>query len=124
MNLAESMFLTDAQFKRETAKCEFCEEKPCRNACPADCSPADFIMAAKVGASFDYTRAAAIILGSNPLGGICGSVCPDYHCMKACVYRTMDRSVESRQCNRRSFGRLANIRKSRTLPSRNQPENE
>jgi NADPH-dependent glutamate synthase beta subunit-like oxidoreductase/dihydroorotate dehydrogenase/ferredoxin len=85
--------LTDAQFKAEISKCEYCEEKPCKNACPVDCSPADFIMAAKRGSNADYKRAAAIIFGSNPLGGICGYVCPDYHCMEACVHRTFDNAV-------------------------------
>ena len=87
-------FLTDAQLNAELAKCEFCEEKPCREACPADCSPADFIMAAKRGASQDIKRAAGIILGSNPLGGICGAVCPDFHCMKACVHKNFNTPVE------------------------------
>ncbi|MRR09688.1 dihydropyrimidine dehydrogenase, partial [bacterium] len=36
-------FLTDAQLAAEIAKCEYCAEKPCQEACPADCSPADFI---------------------------------------------------------------------------------
>ena len=58
-----------------------------------DCSPADFIMAAKKGSNADYKKAAAIIFGSNPLGGICGYVCPDFHCMKACVHRTFDNAV-------------------------------
>ncbi|MCX6162655.1 MAG: FAD-dependent oxidoreductase, partial [Ignavibacteriae bacterium] len=87
-------FLTDAQLRAEIAKCEFCEEKPCKEACPVDCSPADFIMAVKRGHRQDYSRSAAIIMGSNPLGGICGSVCPDYHCMKACVHRTFDNAVK------------------------------
>ena len=41
------LFLTDAQLASEIARCVYCEEKPCTEACPADCSPADFIMAAK-----------------------------------------------------------------------------
>ncbi|HNX01702.1 MAG TPA: FAD-dependent oxidoreductase, partial [Candidatus Cloacimonadota bacterium] len=39
-------------------------------------------------------RASALILGSNPLGGICGHTCPDYHCMKACVHRTFNEAVK------------------------------
>ncbi|MFH1620315.1 MAG: FAD-dependent oxidoreductase, partial [bacterium] len=84
------LFLTDAQLKNEIAKCEYCEEKPCKEACPADCSPADFIMAAKGGGKSDYKRAALLIMGSNPLGGVCGAVCPDRHCMKACVHSAFD----------------------------------
>ena len=41
--------LNDAQLRAEIAKCDYCETKPCREACPAHCSPADFIMAAAVG---------------------------------------------------------------------------
>jgi dihydropyrimidine dehydrogenase (NAD+) subunit PreT len=85
--------LTDAQFRAELNRCEYCEERPCREACPAHCSPADFIMAARVGAASDYRRSAALIMGSNPLGWVCGVVCPDYFCMKACSRRTFDTAI-------------------------------
>ncbi len=88
-----SPFLTDAQLRAELWKCEYCEEKPCRKACPADCSPADFIMAARGGTPADFKRSAALILGANPLGGVCGVVCPDYFCVKACVFRTFNDPV-------------------------------
>jgi dihydropyrimidine dehydrogenase (NAD+) subunit PreA len=87
-------FLTDAQLKSEIKRCEYCEEKPCKTACPADCSPADFIMAAAKGMPQDYKRAAAMILGSNPLGGICGAVCPDYHCQIACSREGFDTPIQ------------------------------
>lgn len=83
-------FLTEAQLKAEMARCEYCAEKPCKEGCPVDCSPADFIMAAKVGEKPDYKRAATLIMGSNPLGGVCGVVCPDTHCMRACVHKDFD----------------------------------
>lgn len=86
-------FLTPAQLKAELEKCEYCEEKPCKTACPCDCSPADFIMAVKVGEPSDFKRAAALILGNNPLGGVCGAVCPDRHCMQACARATFDHPV-------------------------------
>jgi len=86
-------FLSDAQLKEEFDRCENCAERPCREACPADCSPADFIMATRVGLPSDFKRAATLIMGHNPLGGICGAVCPDYHCMKACSHRTFDHPV-------------------------------
>ncbi len=86
--------LSLAQLRAEIEKCEYCETKPCREACPAHCSPADFIMAARVGEPADLQRAAAEILTHNPLGGICGAVCPEYHCMAACVRRTFDRPVQ------------------------------
>jgi dihydropyrimidine dehydrogenase (NAD+) subunit PreT len=86
-------FLTEAAFRAEIDRCEYCREKPCREACPADVSPADFIMAVRVGAPSDYRRAAALILGSNPLGGVCGAVCPDQYCVRACVKKTVDHPV-------------------------------
>jgi NADPH-dependent glutamate synthase beta subunit-like oxidoreductase/dihydroorotate dehydrogenase/Pyruvate/2-oxoacid:ferredoxin oxidoreductase delta subunit len=86
-------FLTDAQLRAEIETCEFCREKPCREACPADVSPADFIMAVNLGAPSDYRRAAALILGANPFGGVCGAVCPDKYCVQACAKAPVDRPV-------------------------------
>lgn len=93
MNYDNDFFLTDAQLKYEIEKCENCEEKPCKNACPAACSPMDFILAAKVGLPSDFKRAAARILTANPLGGICGITCPETHCMSACVHKKLNRPV-------------------------------
>ncbi len=89
----DALYLTDAQLQAEFAKCEFCEEKPCRQKCPADCSAADFIMAARVFGPSDIKRAAAQIMKNNPLGGVCGLVCPDKFCMAACVHRKFDAAV-------------------------------
>jgi NADPH-dependent glutamate synthase beta subunit-like oxidoreductase/dihydroorotate dehydrogenase/Pyruvate/2-oxoacid:ferredoxin oxidoreductase delta subunit len=86
-------FLTDAQLQAELTKCEYCEEKPCRSACPSHCSPADFIMAARVGEPADIKRAAAEIMMANPFGGVCGLVCPDTHCVAACVHKGFDNPV-------------------------------
>jgi len=90
----ESLFLTDAQLKSELERCEYCEEKPCRTACPANCSPADFIMAARVGSAFDFKRAAAEIMTKNPLGGICGLVCPERHCISGCTRLLFDNHID------------------------------
>lgn len=93
MNNEKYIFLTDAQLKYEIEKCENCAEKPCTNACPAGCSPMDFILACKVGLPSDFRRAAARILAANPLGGICGIICPEKHCMSACVYKGLNHPV-------------------------------
>jgi NADPH-dependent glutamate synthase beta subunit-like oxidoreductase/dihydroorotate dehydrogenase/Pyruvate/2-oxoacid:ferredoxin oxidoreductase delta subunit len=89
----DNSILTDAQLRIEIDKCEYCAEKPCRTACPCDCSPADFIMAARLGALSDYRRATAEIMSMNPLGGICGQVCPDRFCMAACSHRPVDAAL-------------------------------
>jgi NADPH-dependent glutamate synthase beta chain and related oxidoreductases len=88
------LFLTDAQLASEIARCVYCETKPCQEACPADCSPADFIMAAAGGTPADLGRAAALIMMKNPLGGLCGAVCPDHHCQVACSRHLFDRAIE------------------------------
>ncbi|MGE5236157.1 MAG: FAD-dependent oxidoreductase [Acidobacteriota bacterium] len=86
--------LTDAQLRAEVERCVYCAEKPCRAACPADCSPADFIMAIRVGEPADFRRAAAMIMAANPLGGVCGAVCPDTHCMRGCARGGLDRPID------------------------------
>lgn len=86
--------LTDAQLASELARCEYCEEKACRDGCPCHCSPADFIMAARGLCEGDFQRAAAEILTRNPLGGVCGAVCPDRFCQARCARATFDRPVE------------------------------
>lgn len=86
-------FLSSAQLRAELERCVGCEEKPCQQACPADCSPADFIRAARGGAPSDFRRAAAMIMDANPLGGVCGAVCPDTFCVRACARRLLDRPI-------------------------------
>lgn len=92
-SIYNGLFLTDAQLKSEFAKCEFCEEKPCKEKCPCDCSAADFIMAARVFGNSDIKRSAAQIMKNNPFGGVCGMVCPDRFCVAACVHKKFDSPV-------------------------------
>jgi NADPH-dependent glutamate synthase beta subunit-like oxidoreductase/NAD-dependent dihydropyrimidine dehydrogenase PreA subunit len=56
-------------------------------------SPADFILAARCGEPSDWRRAAAHVLVHNPLGGVCGSVCPDSLCMARCSRGRLDTPV-------------------------------
>ncbi len=85
--------MTPAQLQTELLRCEYCEEKPCKEACPANCSPFDFIMAARVGNPSDLRRSAAEIMHANPLGGVCGMVCPDTLCMAACTRKKFDGAI-------------------------------
>ena len=85
--------MTQAQPNAELSRCEYCEEKPCKLACPANCSPFDFIMAARVGNPSDIQRADGEIMHANPLGGVCGTVCPDRFCMAACSRKNFDGSI-------------------------------
>lgn len=91
---ARTSLLTDAQLAAEVERCLYCATKPCQGACPVDCSPADFLMAARGGAPEDLRRAATLIMGSNPLGGVCGMVCPDSHCVAACARSAIDRPID------------------------------
>lgn len=84
----------DVRVDAELARCQSCEEKPCRSGCPAGCSPADFIQMARGGQPSDYQRAAAHILGHNPLGGVCGAVCPETLCMARCSRRELGAPVD------------------------------
>ena len=89
----DSQIMTRHQLHTELLRCEYCEEKPCKEACPVNCSPFDFIMAARVGNPSDIKRSAAEIMHSNPLGGVCGAVCPDRFCMAACSRKKFDGSI-------------------------------
>jgi NADPH-dependent glutamate synthase beta subunit-like oxidoreductase/dihydroorotate dehydrogenase len=88
-----ALTMTPARLQAELLRCEYCEEKPCKQACPVNCSPFDFIMAARVGNPSDLRRSAAEIMHANPLGGVCGMVCPDTLCMAACSRNKFDGSI-------------------------------
>lgn len=89
----DDQIMTSKQLHTELLRCEYCEEKPCKAACPVNCSPFDFIMAARVGNPSDLKRSAAEIMHCNPLGGVCGLVCPDRFCMAACSRKDFDGAI-------------------------------
>ncbi|MEE6206774.1 MAG: FAD-dependent oxidoreductase [Alphaproteobacteria bacterium] len=89
--MKNNMYLSKPQFDAELNKCLQCQTKPCMKACPVSCSPKDFIGAAK---SNQPETAAALIDAQNVLGEVCGLICPDTFCMKACVRQNIDRSIE------------------------------
>ena len=92
--MKDHQYYSKAQLHAEINRCENCQEKPCRDACPVHCSPADFIQAARLGGKSDYLRSALNILSYNPLGQVCGIICPDTFCMTACSRKKFDNPVE------------------------------
>jgi NADPH-dependent glutamate synthase beta subunit-like oxidoreductase/dihydroorotate dehydrogenase/Pyruvate/2-oxoacid:ferredoxin oxidoreductase delta subunit len=89
----DMLIMSSKQFQTELERCEYCEEKPCQAACPVNCSPFDFIMAARVGQPSDIKRSAGEVMRNNPLGGVCGLVCPDTLCMAACTRKGFDGAI-------------------------------
>ena len=86
----KNLYLNTPQIKAELVKCLQCPSKPCMHACPALVSPKDFIAAAQ---NDDWAKAATVINSENPLGEICGLICPDSFCMKACVRNNIDAPI-------------------------------
>jgi glutamate synthase (NADPH/NADH) small chain len=65
--------LTEAQAVQESARCLFCHDAPCVEACPTDIDIPGFIR--KI-ASGNLQGAAITILDENIMGGTCANVCP------------------------------------------------
>jgi NADPH-dependent glutamate synthase beta subunit-like oxidoreductase/dihydroorotate dehydrogenase/Pyruvate/2-oxoacid:ferredoxin oxidoreductase delta subunit len=93
-NNKQPPLMTWSRLQTELLRCEYCEDRPCQEACPVNCSPFDFIMAARRGNRSDIKRAAAEIIHNNPLGGVCGMVCPDTLCMAACSRKDFDGAID------------------------------
>ncbi|KAL0212088.1 hypothetical protein RCL1_005714 [Eukaryota sp. TZLM3-RCL] len=88
-SLTPFKFLTVAQLKAQAERCLNCEAKPCKQACPAGVSPADYIAALGNFLPSDFARAAKLILQTNPVGTCC-LVCPDKFCVSACLRGKLD----------------------------------
>ena len=86
----KSKYLTSPQLQAELEKCLQCPAKPCMKACPAQVSPADFMALAKKG---EWLKAAEEIERQNPMGEVCGLICPDKFCMQACTRRHIDAPI-------------------------------
>ena len=86
----DARYLNDEELQKELSRCLQCAAKPCLKACPVKCSPYDFIKAAK---SKDWKTAASHISEHNPLGEICGLVCPDKFCVQYCVRAQVDKAI-------------------------------
>ncbi len=84
------IYLNSAQFNAELQKCLKCPTKPCEKACPAGVSPHDFI---EVAATGDFDKAGEMILQKNPFAEVCGLICPDKFCRKACLRANLDCAI-------------------------------
>lgn len=75
--------LTLAQAVQEANRCLYCYDAPCIQGCPARIGIPEFIARIR---SRNLTGAAEVIYRDNPLGAICGRVCPvEALCQKACT---------------------------------------
>lgn len=86
----KSRFLEIQQLERECTRCLNCQPAPCAKACPLSLSPREFIAKAKL---HHYSSAIETIYNKNPLGLICGLICPDNFCMRVCVRRKIDKAI-------------------------------
>ncbi|MFK3776373.1 NAD(P)-dependent oxidoreductase [Pseudomonas sp. NPDC089406] len=75
--------LTERQAIVESARCLYCYDAPCINACPSEIDIPSFIHRISDG---NVQGAAERILSANILGGSCARVCPtEILCQQACV---------------------------------------
>ncbi|SFP03863.1 NAD(P)-dependent oxidoreductase [Pseudomonas borbori] len=75
--------LTARQAALESARCLYCYDAPCVNACPSEIDIPSFIRSIQ---QENVQGAAQTILSANILGGSCARVCPtEVLCQQACV---------------------------------------
>jgi len=80
--------LTELQAIQESARCLFCHDAPCVEACPTGIDIPGFIR--KI-ASGNVRGAAKTILDENIMGNTCGNVCPvEELCEQVCVKNTSE----------------------------------
>jgi glutamate synthase (NADPH/NADH) small chain len=67
----------------EASRCLLCHDPPCSTDCPADTDPGTFIRKLRLR---NLKGAIALIKQNNPLGGVCGAICPTRSlCEQGCL---------------------------------------
>ncbi len=85
---------TMAEIQAEAKRCLYCVDAPCQQGCPAQVDVAQFIRHLRYG---DVKSAKRVIKDANPLGGICGTLCPSENlCQKACTMNYCDMPIRIR----------------------------
>ena len=80
--------LTELQAIEESARCLFCYDAPCTEACPTGIDIPGFIRKIATG---NVRGAAVTILSENIMGGTCANVCPvEELCEEVCVKNTSE----------------------------------
>ncbi len=80
--------LSDLQARAEAARCLFCHDAPCIEACPTDINIPGFIRRIAMG---NLKGAATEILDANIMGDTCANVCPvEELCELKCVMNTAE----------------------------------
>jgi len=80
--------LNALQAEQEAARCLFCFDAPCTEACPSDIDVPGFIRKITSG---NLQGAATTILSENIMGNTCGNVCPvEELCEQVCVKNTSE----------------------------------
>ena len=87
----QGKYLSNLQLKNELERCLNCKEAPCADGCPLHLSPREFIAFAKQG---NMQAAVNVIRSKNPLGLVCGLVCPSQFCMKNCLRGRIDCAIK------------------------------
>ena len=82
------------EVQAEAKRCLYCVDAPCQKGCPANVDVAQFIRHLRYE---DIKSAKRVIKSANPLGGICGTLCPSEKlCQKNCTMNHCDAPIHIR----------------------------